>query len=226
MFHHEEAHSAADVPEGRRRHAGAAAARRHGSGAHRAGADRRRAPEAALRRHLLPARHGAGHWEPRRRRAAGQAALHPRVAQEGEGPDGRHERPVVEVGRAARGHDRIGPLGGRGVSDRHQAAEDGRLGRDRRQRDDRPDHRAEDRPGDAAAVAAAGRRGSELELEQLRRGLQLLVYTNSISWIELPTPAGRARAAHQPAADGAEPAGRLRAPVRQRLDAGTARASG
>ena len=28
--------------------------------------------------------------------------------------------------------------------------------------------RAEDRPGDAAAVAAAGGRGSELELEQLR----------------------------------------------------------
>ena len=46
-------------------------------------------------------------------------------------------------------------------------------------------------------------------------------YTNSISWIELPTPRERDGAAHQPAADGAQPAGRLRAPVRQRLDAGS-----
>ncbi len=60
--------------------------------------------------------------------------------------------------------------------DRHQAAQDRRLRRHRRQRDDRPADRAEDRPGDAAAVAAARRRGSELELEQLRRGLQLLVH--------------------------------------------------
>ena len=50
-------------------------------------------------------------------------------------------------------------------------------------------------------------------------------YTNSISWIELPTPPEENGAAHQPAADGAEPAGRLRAPVRQRLDAGSARAA-
>ncbi len=50
-------------------------------------------------------------------------------------------------------------------------------------------------------------------------------YTNSISWIELPTPAGRDGAAHQPAADGAEPAGGVRAAVRQRLHAGAARAA-
>ena len=50
-------------------------------------------------------------------------------------------------------------------------------------------------------------------------------YTNSISWIELPTPREGEGAAHQPAADGAESAGRLRAPVRQRLHAGSARAS-
>ena len=50
-------------------------------------------------------------------------------------------------------------------------------------------------------------------------------YTNSISWIELPTPPERDGAAHQPAADGAQPAGRVRAAVRQRLDAGSARRS-
>ena len=44
-------------------------------------------------------------------------------------------------------------------------------------------------------------------------------YTNSISWIESADAAGREGAAHQPAADGAQPAGRLRASVRQRLDA-------
>ena len=44
------------------------------------------------------------------------------------------------------------------------------------QRHDRSAHCAEDRPGDAAAVAAAGDEDPELELEQLRRRLQLLVH--------------------------------------------------
>ena len=48
-------------------------------------------------------------------------------------------------------------------------------------------------------------------------------YTNSISWIDLPTPANEPIAAHEPAADGAQSAGRLRAAVRQRRDAGSAR---
>jgi hypothetical protein len=51
-----------------------------------------------------------------------------------------------------------------------------RGGRDGRQPDDRSAHRAEDRRRHAAAVAAAGGRGSELQLEQLRRRLQLLVH--------------------------------------------------
>ena len=50
-------------------------------------------------------------------------------------------------------------------------------------------------------------------------------YTNSISWIDLPTPPGRDGAAHQPPADGAEPAGGVRAAVRQRLHARSARAA-
>ena len=98
-----------------------------------------------------------------------EAAAHPRVAREGQGSDRRAERALVEVGRAAGGHDRFRSLGRRGVPDRHQAEEDRRVRRDRRQPDDRSDHRAKDRAGDAAAVAAAGGRGSELELEQLRR---------------------------------------------------------
>ena len=106
--------------------------------------------------------------------------------------------------------------------DRHQAAQDRRVRRDRRQPDDRSDHRAEDRPGDAAAVAAAGGRGSELELEQLRRRLQLFVH--ELDLVDRPADAGqRADRRDEPAADGAQPAGRVRAAVRQRRDAGGAR---
>ena len=43
-----------------------------------------------------------------------------------------------------------------------------RVGRNGRQPHDRSTHRPEDGPGNAAAVASAGGRGSELELEQLR----------------------------------------------------------
>ena len=115
-------------------------------------------PKSRVRRRLLPARHGTRPLGARGRgRTAGQAALHPRVAREGQGPDRRAERSLVAVGRAARGHDGIRSLGRGGVPDGDQAAEDRRLRRDRRQRDDRSAHRAEDRPGDAAAVAAARR---------------------------------------------------------------------
>ena len=58
----------------------------------------------------------------------------------------------------------------------------------------------------------------ELELEQLRRGLQLLVH--ELDFVGRPADTdGRDRAAHEPAADGAEPAGGVRAAVRQRLHA-------
>jgi hypothetical protein len=61
--HHEEAHPPADVPAGRRCNAGAAAARCHGSGEHPLGADRGRTQEP-LRRHLLSRTAAPGYWEP------------------------------------------------------------------------------------------------------------------------------------------------------------------
>ena len=123
---------------------------------------------------------------------------------------------------AARRHDGIGSLGRGGVPDRNQAAQDRRFRRDRRKPDDRSDDRHEDRPRDAAAVAAARRGGSELELEQLRRRLQLFVH--ELDLVDRPADAARRdRAANEPAPDGAEPAGRLRAVVRLRRHAGNAR---
>ena len=58
--HHEEAHPSPHVPEGRRRHAGAAGARCDAAGRHRARADRGRAIAQPFRRHVLSARHGPG----------------------------------------------------------------------------------------------------------------------------------------------------------------------
>ena len=62
-------------------------------------------------------------------------------------PDRDHERVVVQIGRAASRPNRRGPLGGRGVSVRRQAAKDHRRGRLRRHHH-RSDHRAKDRPGE------------------------------------------------------------------------------
>ena len=182
------------------------------------------APKPPLRRHLLPARHGAGLLGAGAgRRAPGEAAVHPGVARERQGSDRRVERPLVEVGRAAGRHDRFRSLGGGGVPDRHQAAEDRRVRRDRRQPDDRSDHRAEDRPGNAAAVAAAGVSKIRTRARATAaKATAARTRTRSRGSI-LPTPPGRADAAHEPAADGAQPAGRLRAAVRQRLDARDAR---
>ena len=97
---------------------------------------------------------------------------------------------------------------------------------DRLRADHRPADRAEDRPGQPDAVAAARLRRSELELEQLRRRLQLLVHELDLVGRPARTaPAGRQHPAHQPAADGAESAGRVRASVRKRRHAGAARAA-
>ena len=135
-----------------------------------------------------------------------------------------HERPVVEVGRTAGRHDRFGSLGGRGVPDGQQAAQDRRLRRHGWQPDDRSADRAEDRPGQPDAVAAAGLRGSELELEQLRRRVQLLLHElDLVGRSAAVRKSGRHHPADEPAADGAQPAGRLRASVRQRRDARAAR---
>ena len=99
-----------------------------------------------------------------------------------------HERPLVEVGGAAGRDDRIGSLGGGRVPDRHQAAQDRRIGRDRRQSRRsisiiarrsarrrccrRCSWRCED-PNSSSSNCGEGYSCS---------------YTNSISWIELPTP--------------------------------------
>ena len=71
--------------------------------------------------------------------------------------------------------------------------------------DDRPADRPEDRPGQSPALAAARRRGPGREFEQLRRGLQLRVHEQHL-----------VVDAFDAAADGAEPAGGLRAHVRRR----------
>ena len=90
--------------------------------------------------------------------------------------------------------------------------------------DDRSAHCPEDWSGDVAAVAPVGVRGSELELGQLRRGLQLLVYQfDLLGRAAVHGTAGRYRPANQSTANGAGSAGRVRAPVRQRRDACTAR---
>ena len=60
----------------------------------------------------------------------------------------------------------------------------------------------------------------ELELQQLRRGVQLLLH--EFDFVDRSADAARRAAADQPVADGAEPAGGVRAPVRQRSDAGDA----
>ena len=99
----------------------------------------------------------------------------------------------------------------------NQAPQDRRFGRHRLQPDHRSADRAEDRPGQPAAVAAARRGRSEFELEQLRRRLQLLVHElDLVGGTAAARKSGRHDSADEPAADGAQPAGGLRAPVRQR----------
>ena len=187
----------------------------------------RRRRQEPLRRHLLPARHGARPLGAEgRRRAAREAALHPRVA----GERARTRRSCMsglwsqsaEPPEGTTGSDHwVAAAFLTGIKPRKTAGSDATVG----SADDRPDDRAEDRPGHAAAVAAAGRRGSELELEQLRRRLQLLVH--ELDLVGRAADAGRRTdAADQPAADGAQSAGGLRAAVRQRRHAGGARRSG
>jgi hypothetical protein len=89
------------------------------------------------------------------------------------------EWPAFPVGGAPPGATGADPGCG-GLPVRQQTAKDHRRRR-LRGHDDRSDHRAADRRRQPAAVDAAGRRGSRVELEQLRRGLQLHA-TNTISW--------------------------------------------
>ena len=151
----------------------AAVARCDGAAA-RALAQPRRA-RRPLHRHLRAARHGPGYWVPETAGARFRVPDHPRAAGAVPRSHGDHERAVVEVGGTASRRDRRRSLGCRGVPVRE---------RSRRRRPaltsttahNRSDHRAEDRPGHAVAVAAARRRGSRREFEQLRRGLQLRLH--------------------------------------------------
>ena len=138
-------------------------------------------PEAAIRRPAsCRTAWRPGYWVPEHGGRAGRASCRSifKPLEPFREADGDPERPAFALGRAASGRDRRRPLGGGGVPVREQAEEDRRRRRLRRH-DDRPDDRAEDRPGQPDAVDAAGRRGSGRELEQLRRGLQLHLHQHA-----------------------------------------------
>ena len=177
-----------------------------------------RAAEDPVRRHLLSSRDGARPLGAAGRgRASRQTAVHPRVARACQESVGRPVRALVEVRGAAGGDDRIRSLGRGGLSDGNQATQDGRSRCDGWQPDDRSDHRAADWRRHAAAVAAARRRGPELELQQLWRGLQLLVH--QLDLVDRAADAvDRAVDADRAAPDGAESPSGVRAAVRQRRD--------
>ncbi len=188
--HHEKTHSAPDVPAGRRRHAGAAAARRDDAGGDAAGADARPAPKPRFVGIFFPHGMAPGLLGARDRKARCRRSCRYIL----ESLEKVKDQTVVLSGLWSKSAE---PPEGTTGSDHWVAAafltgikprKTAGLRRDGRQPDDRSDHRAEDRPGDAAAVAAARRRGSELELEQLRRRLQLLVHELDLV-DRLPTPA-------------------------------------
>ena len=147
------------------------------------------AAEDAVRRHLLSARHGARPLGAEgRRRASRQAAVHPRVARAGQESV---RRPVsglwsksAEPPEGTTGSDHwVAAAYLTGIKPRKTAAADATVG------SPTIDQiiAQQDRRRHAAAVAAARRRGSELELQQLRRGLQLLVH--QLDLVDgLPTP--------------------------------------
>ncbi len=168
------------------------------------------APKPQVRRPVRAARDGAGLLGARQGGRGLRVPVQLQAARAVSEARDDPERAAFAVGRAASGRDGRGPLGGRRVPVREQAAEDRRRGRVRRH-DDRSDHRAEDRRREPAAVAAARRRGSRRELEQLRRRLQLHLHEHDLL-------VGAVLAA----ADGAEPAGGVRADVRRRQHGGAA----
>ena len=144
--------------------------------------------EEPVRRHFLPARDGtrplgAGG----RGRTARQDALYPRVARRAEGRDRRAEWSLVAVGGAARGHNGFRSLGGRriphAIKPRKTAGSDATVG--------------------SATIdqLIAQKIGQETLLPSLQLACEdpnssssncgegySCSYTNSISWVELPTP--------------------------------------
>ena len=195
----QEAPVAAHVPARRRRHAGAAAARLDDSGRRRRSADRRRAGRRASARstsRTAPScrsgrrpTEGAG-FELSRDPAAAQAVPRASINVISD-----LECALAYGSGATANHNRSAAafLSGAFAKTGAQAGAG---------HHDRPGRRAEDRPGHAAAVARADDRGGE---PQLRRRPELRLPRHDLV-------AGPELAA----ADGEQPAGRLRAAVRRR----------
>ncbi len=122
-------------------------------------------------------------------------------------PDG----PALDFVRAAARRDRRRPLGRCRVPVRRQAEENRGADVHAGQTIDQI-IAAEDRAGRRCCLRGDVGRGSGLGLEQLRRRLQLRLHQHD-----------RVGVADDAVADGAEPAGRVRAHVRQRQHAGAAR---
>ena len=142
--YNQESNSAAHVPPGRRRHAGSAVARGDGSGWQPLLAQ---TPAAAPKPRFVGVFFRTA-WRRdtgcRRRKARFPTKL-PYILESLEKVKDQtvgHQRPVVEVGGAAGGHDRLRSLGRGGVPDGHQAAQDRGFRRQRRQHHHRSDDRA------------------------------------------------------------------------------------
>ena len=217
MYHREKAHAAPDVPEGRRLHARPAAARRDGAGVARCWRRRAAAPKPRFVGIFFPHGMAPGYWEP----AAGGRAARRSCRTSWSRSRSVKDQTVVLSGlwsksaeppEGTTGSDHwVAAAYLTGIKPRKTAGSDATVGS----------------PTIDQIIAR------KIGQETLLPSLQLAVedpnssssncgegyscsYTNSISWIESADAAGRAAAAHQPAADGAEPAGRVRAPVRQR----------
>ena len=180
--------------EGRRRRGRAAAARRDGAGAHGARADGGRA-DAALRHDLHSARRDHGRLDAEEGRHRLRAADHLEAARRASRALQRRHGPLLRRRERALGVPRLL------LRVRARAAR--QLGR--AQHVDRPSHRAEDRPGHDVPVDGARDRGQLEHLRHLRRRLPLHLHGHDL--------VAHADAA---AADGAEPARRVRAHVRRR----------
>ena len=159
------------------------------------------APGEALRRHLAPARRGAGLLESAAGRQGLRVFVHHEAARAVPRSRRAHHRPRHAGGDGHRRGARRRPRARRGVAVRRPAAAK------RRQpvsgRHDRSDDRAKVRPGHDPVVDSARRRGHR-ELRQLQLGLQLRLHELHLLVV-----------AHAAAADAGESAGGLRAPVRR-----------
>ena len=180
-------------------------------GEHAAGADRGAAEEPLLR-HLRAARRDDGQVDAGDGRQRLRVHRDAEAAREAPRPPERRQQPRAPAGRRQGLRRRRGSraLGG-GVPERRASGEGHRA----RRQDDRSGAGRAHRPGHAAAVDRSVHRGSRAEL---RRRLRLRVLQHHL-----------VEERHAAAADGEQPAGRLRAAVRrrqQRRAASVAQAAG